>query len=167
MKIIEYKGNTYPHFQSEGFAAQFAFPFAEKLCKGIGVDVGCMKKEWAFPGSIPIDIDFPSGFHAENLPFNSDGFDYIFSSHCLEHLENYVSALEYWHSRLKAGGVLFLYLPDMNQQVYWRPWHNRKHIHYLFPELMRLYAEDVQLWENVFVSNTDLNASFYFIAEKK
>jgi predicted SAM-dependent methyltransferase len=167
MKIIEYKGNTYPHFQSEGFAAQFAFPFAEKLCKGIGVDVGCMKKEWSFPGSIPIDIDLPGGFHALNLPFNSDGFDYIFSSHCLEHLENYVSALEYWHSRLKPGGILFLYLPDMNHQSYWRPWHNRKHIHYLFPEFMRLYAEDVQLWENVFVSNTDLNASFYFIAEKK
>jgi len=75
--------------------------------------------------------------------------------------------LEYWHRQLKPGGTLFLYLPDMNDQVYWRPWHNRKHVHYLFPELMALYAEESGLWENFFVSGTDLNSSFYFIAEKK
>ncbi len=167
MKIIEFKGSTYPHFQSEGFAARFAFPFAELICKGYGVDVGCMKKEWSLPGSVAVDIDFPGGFHAMNLPFCPEGFDYIFSSHCLEHLDNYVKVLEYWHSRLKDGGVVFLYLPDMNAQKYWRPWHNRKHIHYLFPELMRLYAEECGLWENCFVSNTDLNSSFYVILHKK
>lgn len=164
MKTINFKGINYPYFQSEGFAAQFAFPFAQKVCTGIGVDVGCMKKEWSFPNSIPVDISFPDGLHALNLP---DNLDYIFSSHCLEHLENWVTALEYWHSRLKIGGHLFLYLPDMNAQVYWRPWHNRKHVHYLFPELMRLYAKDSGIWENVFVSDTDPNSSFYFIAEKK
>jgi SAM-dependent methyltransferase len=164
MKIIEFKNHTYPHFQSEGFAARFAFPVAEMLCKGNGVDVGCMKPEWAFPNAKPIDIAFDDGFHALNLP---DNLDYIFSSHCLEHLDNYVTALEYWHKQLKPRGILFLYLPDMNSQVYWRPWHNRKHIHFLFPELMRLYAQDCGLWENVFVSDTDLNSSFYFVAEKK
>jgi len=30
-----------------------------------------------------------------------------------------------------------------------------------------LYAEESGLWENFFVSGTDLNSSFYFIAEKK
>jgi hypothetical protein len=55
---------------------------------------------------------------------------------------------------------------DMNSQKYWRPWHNRKHIHYLFPELMRLYAEDQEIWETSFVSDTDLNSSFYVILEK-
>ena len=167
MKLIEFKNHVYPHFQSEGFAAKYAFSFAEKLCQGRGVDIGCMKKEWSFPGSCPVDISFNDGFHALRLPFEKTGLDYIFSSHCLEHLENYVTALEYWHSVLKPGGTLFLYLPDMNSQVYWRPWHNRKHIHYLFPELMRLYADDCGLWENVFVSETDLNSSFYFVAEKK
>jgi SAM-dependent methyltransferase len=163
MKTINFKGIEYPHFQAEGFAAQFAFPFAQKVCTGNGVDVGCMKKEWSYPGSIPVDISFSDELHALNLP---DNLDYIFSSHCLEHLENWVEAIEYWHSRLKVGGHLFLYLPDMNSQVYWRPWHNRKHIHYLFPELMRLYAEGSTLWESSFVSGTDLNSSFYVILEK-
>ena len=97
MKLIEFKNHVYPHFQSEGFAAQFAFPFAEMLCVGDGVDVGCMKPEWAFPGAKPVDIAFNDGFHALNLP---DNLDYIFSSHCLEHLDNYVTALEYWHKQL-------------------------------------------------------------------
>jgi SAM-dependent methyltransferase len=163
MKTINFKGIDYPYFQSEGFAAQFAFPFAKKVCTGIGVDVGCMKKEWSFPNSIPVDISFSDGLHALNLP---DNLDYIFSSHCLEHLDNWVTVLEYWYSRLKVGGHVFLYLPDMNSQIYWRPWHNRKHIHYLFPELLRLYGQDSHLWESYYVSQTDLNSSFYVILEK-
>ncbi len=34
---------------------------------GEGYDIGCMKPEWAFPGSIPIDIDFDDEYHATNL----------------------------------------------------------------------------------------------------
>ena len=58
IEIIEYKGKTYPKFQSIGMASQFAIPFAKHVCIGEGYDIGCMKKEWAFPGSIPIDLDF-------------------------------------------------------------------------------------------------------------
>ena len=78
-KIIRYKGKKYPAFQKEGYASQFAIPFAKKVCIGHGLDVGCMKKEWAFPGSVPIDKDFGDGFDALHLP--SGRWDYIFSSH--------------------------------------------------------------------------------------
>lgn len=168
MKTLTFKGKTYPQFQAEGFAAKFAFPFAQQVCHGYGVDVGCMKKEWAFPGAIPIDINFPGGLHALNLPYNPDGFDYIFSSHCLEHLDNWVDALDYWTDQLKSNGILFLYLPDMSNQEYWQPWHNRKHIHYLTPGILALYFEaNRHKYENVFISGSDLNCSFCVIAEKK
>ena len=40
-----------------------------------------------FPGSTPIDLDFDDPYHADNLP---DGeVDYIFSSHCLEHVPDW------------------------------------------------------------------------------
>ena len=55
MQIIEYKGDKYPHFQSIGNASQFAIPYAKYICTGKGYDIGCMKKEWSFPGSTPID----------------------------------------------------------------------------------------------------------------
>ena len=58
IETIEFKGELYPKFQSEGNAAQFALPFAKQVCKGRGYDIGCNRLEWSFPGSIPIDIAF-------------------------------------------------------------------------------------------------------------
>jgi hypothetical protein len=55
IETIEFKGEVYPKWQAEGFAAQFAFPFASKVCKGVGVDVGPNRLEWAFPTSYVVD----------------------------------------------------------------------------------------------------------------
>ena len=131
--IIEYNGKIYPDHQRNGNAAQFAIPYAKHYCKGIGYDIGCMKKEWAFPDAYPIDIAFDDGYHALNLPL--DNVDYIFSSHCLEHIPEWVNVLEYWHSKLKIGGVLFLYLPHYDQE-YWRPWNNKKHKNIFTPKII-------------------------------
>ena len=49
-ETIMHDGNHYPLFQAQGNASQFAIPFAKHLCKGEGLDIGCMKKEWSFPG---------------------------------------------------------------------------------------------------------------------
>ncbi len=168
LDTISFKDHQYPKLQSEGFAAQYAFPFAKKICKGFGVDIGCNREEWALPGALKIDPAIPGcKFDAYDLPPMQ--FDFIFSSHVLEHLRDYVEALSYWHSKLKTNGVLFLYLPNCENQIYWRPWHNRKHIHYLTPELMRSYFNDhSNEWENVFITEGfDVNCSFYVIAEKK
>ena len=48
MKLLEYNDKMYPKLQEEGFAAQYAFPFAKKFCTGYGYDIGCGKEEWAF-----------------------------------------------------------------------------------------------------------------------
>jgi hypothetical protein len=85
--IISYKNINYPKFQIEGNASQFAIPYALHVCKGYGYDIGCMKKEWSLPNSIPIDLSFEDDYHALNLPKNN--VDFIFSSHCLEHIENW------------------------------------------------------------------------------
>ncbi len=163
IETITYKESTYPKFQSEGFAAKFAFPFAEQVCKGIGYDVGCNRYEWAFPGSILVDPLLTEGkYDAYELPALQ--VDYIFSSHCLEHLRNWVEALDYWKTKLKKGGVLFLYLPSPTQK-YWKPWHNRKHIHSLYPDMIKEYLQD-NGWIKIFVSGEDLNNSFYAIAER-
>ena len=51
IKTIQFKNKIYPKFQSEGNASKFAIPFAKHVCHGVGVDIGCMKREWAFPGA--------------------------------------------------------------------------------------------------------------------
>lgn len=163
IETIEYKGHTYPKFQSEGFAAKFAFPYAQQVCKGFGYDCGCNRKEWAFPGSIPVDLTFDNGYNAMHLP--EIQVDYIFSSHMLEHVPNWVDVLDYWKTKIKPGGVLFLYLPHPCQE-YWLPWNNRKHIHSFCPSFIGDYLMD-RGWENIFVSSGDLNGSFMIMAENK
>ena len=139
IETIVYKNEHYMKFQTEGNASQFAIPYAKHTCKGVGYDIGCMKKEWAFPGSIPIDLSFEDGFHAKRLP--KKNVDYIFSSHCLEHIENWVEVMDYWYDVLKEGGVLFLYLPDYSQK-YWRPWNNRKHKNIFSGTIINDYMEE-------------------------
>lgn len=162
LEKVNFNGKDYLSFQAMGNAAQFAMPFAKYLCKGFGYDIGCSKKEWSFPGSYPIDIAFNDGFHADNLP--NLKADYIFSSHCLEHIENWVDTLNYWYSKLNDEGVLFLYLPDFSQE-YWRPWNNKKHKVIFTPTIINEYMK-YKGYKNIFVSGIDLNNSFMAVGNK-
>jgi predicted SAM-dependent methyltransferase len=162
IKTIKFREKNYPHFQCEGNASQFAIPYALHVCKGVGYDIGCMKKEWSFPNSIPIDLSFNDGFDALNLP--QKDVDYIFSSHCLEHIDGWVDVMDYWFDALKVGGVLFLYLPDYSQE-YWRPWFNKKHKNMFSPTIIKNYME-YKGYINIFVSEVDLNNAFMVMGEK-
>jgi hypothetical protein len=159
---INYKGATYPEFQTQGNAAQFAIPFAKHVCKGNGVDVGCNREEWKFPGANAVDPAI-NDYDALNFPY--DNLDYIFSSHCLEHLLNWVDVLDYWTSKLNSGGTLFLYLPDYSQ-TYWRPWNNRKHVNIFTPDIIADYMQDSG-YDNIFKSGVDLNNAFMIMGEKR
>lgn len=175
MEVIEYAGTIYPKLQSEGFASQYAFAFAKKMCKGYGVDIGYSKPEWKFPGAIGIDEgkmfietdpqEVLCSVSATDLIY-SGPLDYIFSSHCLEHLHDWVGVLDYWTTKLRSGGVMFLYLPNCDYQEYWRPWSNRKHVNWLTPDMLEEYFM-FRGWKNIFVTKGyDLNGSFYAVAEK-
>ncbi len=161
---ISFKNKIYPKFQSEGNAAQFAIPYAKQVCKGKGVDVGCNRLDWSFPNSIAIDPLIDSRYDALNFPSWANELNYVFSSHCLEHLHTWVAVLDYWGSKLKKKGVIFLYLPDYSQE-YWKPWNNRKHLNIFTPNILYDYFSD-NGYINVYKSEIDLNNSFMIMAEK-
>lgn len=162
INTIKHLSNEYPEFQSKGYASQFAIPYAKHVCNGVGVDVGCNREEWKFPGSIAVD-PLINEYDALNFPY--ENLDYVFSSHCLEHLIDWVTVLDYWTSKLKSGGTLFLYLPDYSQS-YWRPWHNRKHVNIFTPDIIVDYLQDNN-YVNIFKSGVDLNNAFMVMGEKK
>jgi len=162
MEVIKFNNKVYPKHQGLGNASQFAIPYAKHYCSGVGYDVGCMKKEWSFPNSIPIDISFPDEYHALNLPKNN--VDYIYSSHCLEHIPEWVDVLEYWYDTIKKGGVLFLYLPHYNQE-YWRPWNNKKHKNIFTPEIISDWMKHKN-FEYIFTGDRDLNDAFMVVGIK-
>ncbi len=161
MELVVFDNSTYPMFQAKGNASQFAIPFAKYFCKGNGYDIGFCKEEWKFPGAIGIDECLNNGFNANRLP--ADSVDYIFSSHCLEHVDNWVETLEYWITNIKSGGILFLYLPDFSQK-YWRPWNNHKHKHCFTPEIIKQFLVDHNC-KNIFVTGVDLNNSFTAVCQ--
>jgi len=167
IETITFNKVDYPKFQSIGNAAQFAIPFAKHVCVGMGVDVGCNRLEWGFPGAYPIDPAI-NNWDALHFPpeYENRALDFVFSSHCLEHLTNWVDVLDYWTANLRSSGVLFLYLPSY-QQEYWRPWNNRKHVNIFYPEMIKDYLENSGKYDNIFVSGIDLNCSFMVMANRK
>lgn len=153
--IFEYKGVTYPSYIKTGNAASYVIPFAKKFCKGKGLDIGGFF-DWTFPGAVPVNILLDDEWDAYHLP--DEKYDYIFSSHTLEHLPDYVKALEYWKNHLTPEGVLFLYLPHPDME-YWLPQNDRKHLHSFYPERIYKLLKDFG-FTNVLYSGRDLYWSF-------
>lgn len=176
IETITFNGKNYPALQAHGFASQYAFEFAKKFCKGNGIDIGYSKPEWKFSDAEGLDhLKFLYRDGSENNEscftagdFYAKDLDYIFSSHCLEHLDDYVGHLDYWSGKLRIGGVLFLYLPNMDYQEYWNCANNRKHVCYISPKVIQSYFDNrKEMWKDVFVTEGyDLNGSFYAIASK-
>lgn len=104
-----YKGQVYPDYLTVGGASYAIFRTARKFCKGQGVDIGAGL--WPLPDAVPVDACRGPGCGKSISDFGDSSLDYIFSSHCLEHIERWQEALQEWVSKLKPGGIIFLYLP--------------------------------------------------------
>jgi len=84
------------------------------------------------PQAIGIDLGYP-GYDGINLPFPSDSQDAVYSSHCLEHIDDSVVAMREWFRVIRTGGFLVVAVP--HQYLYerrrempskWAPgWHKR------------------------------------------
>jgi len=111
--------------------------FAERWFVGRGLDVGC--------GSDPLSkVDYPNII--EIVPYdivlgNASGqllpeirdaeFDFVHSSHCLEHLVHPRIALANWVRVVKPGGYLICTVPEefLYEQGHWPSRFNADHKH--------------------------------------
>lgn len=84
----------------------------EKYLRGKGLDIGsggdCLR---VLQGTVdPWDL---SEGNAEDLAGVRNGtYEFVYSSHCLEHMRSVRRALSNWVRVLKPGGVLYLVVPD-------------------------------------------------------
>ena len=161
--IFEYNGKKYPEYIRTGDAVGHIEKIASHFCKGKGLDIGGFYG-WSLPGAIPINIaDSILDYDAYKLPDYSS-LDYVFSSHCLEHLVDPIKAIEYWYSKLRKGGVLFLYLPHPDME-YWKPENNRKHLHSWQPKEVADMLETLK-FNDVIHSERDFYWSFSVVGVK-
>lgn len=65
------------------------------------------------PQAIGVDIGYP-GYDGVTLPFADESFDAIYSSHCFEHIPDYVAVLRDWYRLLKVGGYLMIVVPQQH-----------------------------------------------------
>jgi SAM-dependent methyltransferase len=83
--------------------------FFEKFCRGKGLDVG-YGGDKICDNCQGWDIEDGDAQTLKGLADNS--FDFVYSSHCLEHLDDAGEALKNWQRVVKTGGYLILYLPE-------------------------------------------------------
>jgi predicted SAM-dependent methyltransferase len=105
----------------------------KKYGNGLGIEVGAFHNPWPVPGKVTyadkktraeLFAQFPECQHkpivetdiitsAETLEgVDTESFDFLCSSHVLEHMENPLSAIENWLRVVKPGGHLMIAVPD-------------------------------------------------------
>lgn len=79
------------------------------VLQGKGIDIGC--------GNDPVTpnarrFDLEHGDANKITQSIREEFDFVFSSHCLEHMHDPQDALREWYQLVKPGGYLFFIVPD-------------------------------------------------------
>jgi SAM-dependent methyltransferase len=109
------------HFQrrpaetSKAHARRLSEGMFDKYCRGLGIDIGC--------GNDPIDpgddrevymFDMIHGQGDATFLHHvgNERFDYVHSSHLLEHIADDATAIKNWWRVLKPGGYMILLLPE-------------------------------------------------------
>ncbi len=62
------------------------------------------------PQAIGVDVNFP-GYDGRSLPFPDNSVDTLYSSHVLEHVDDYRSVICDWHRVVKVGGFIVCIVP--------------------------------------------------------
>lgn len=80
-----------------------------RILSGSGIDIGC-GPDPVLPSVRPFDLQHGDAQHITR--YVQDTFDFVYSSHCLEHMPDPPLALREWWSLIKPGGYLFIIVPD-------------------------------------------------------
>lgn len=88
--------------------------FFNRYMQGRGIDLGYSGYEDGvvpiLEGAIGVDKDYP-GYDGSTLPFQSGELDYVYSSHMLEHVDNFTGMLREMHRVVKEGGHIVITVP--------------------------------------------------------
>jgi SAM-dependent methyltransferase len=88
---------------------QYWGPIEKEAVQGNGIDIGC--------GPDPVTpsarrFDMEHGDANVISQYVKEQFDFVYSSHCLEHMHNPRMTILDWWKLVKPGGYLFLLVPD-------------------------------------------------------
>ena len=81
------------------------------------------------PDAIPYDVEQGDANRITGFP--PESFDCVYSSHCLEHMNDPRQTILNWWSLVKPGGHLFVIVPDedLYEQGVWPSRFSKEHLH--------------------------------------
>jgi SAM-dependent methyltransferase len=96
------------------------------VLRGDGIDIGC-GTDPVFPHVTRFDLAQGDANHVSR--YIDRQFDFVYASHCLEHMVDPRLALAQWWGLVKPGGVLFVIVPDedLYEQGFWPSRFNADH----------------------------------------
>ena len=109
--------------------------FASRYFVGLGIDIGCgddslSKYKQQFPLIAGVkEWDLPDGDAQYMQTVQDNTFDFVHSSHCLEHLHDPYEAFRNWIRICKPGGHIVTTIPDedLYEQGQWPSTYNGDH----------------------------------------
>lgn len=133
---------------SKSFSAKVYSGFFKNYLSGarildIGYRGGFGDAEPIVPQAIGIDLGYP-GYDGIHLPFADDSQDAIYTSHCLEHMDQLHAVIREWLRVLKIGGYAVIVVP--HQYLYERrvdlPSYHPGHKHFFTPSKLLALIEE-------------------------
>jgi SAM-dependent methyltransferase len=98
------------------------------VLSGRVIDIGA-GADAVVPNALPFDVQ--QGDANNITAFESGSFDCVYSSHCLEHMDDPARTIQNWWSLVKPGGYLFVIVPDedLYEQGVWPSRFSNEHLH--------------------------------------
>lgn len=101
----------------------------DRYLAGEGLDVGAGSDPITPPNGRITAWDRSDGDAQYLADIHDETFDFVYSSHCLEHLSNVPRAVMNWARVCKSGGYLYIVVPDwtLYEHRQWPSRHNPEH----------------------------------------
>lgn len=167
--------------------------YANTYFVGNGIDIGCgpdplSKYSQQFPLMTGLKAwDIPDGDAQKMSAVSDNTFDFVHSSHCLEHLYDPYEAFDNWIRICKPGGHIITTIPDedLYEQGVWPSTHNPDHktswtilkdtswspssinlIEFLYQYKSQIEVLKVELVNQTFIYNTErFDQTYHHISE--
>jgi SAM-dependent methyltransferase len=122
----------------------------EVYLRGKGIDIGSGDDPLSVPHVMPWDKEQGDAQYLSGV--DRESFDFLYSSHCLEHLNCVRTSLENWRRVVRCGGYLYIVVPDyaLYEKMQWPSVWNAEHKHSFSLSLTRRKVKRDTHW-NVFI----------------
>jgi SAM-dependent methyltransferase len=119
----------------------------ERYLRGEGMDIGVGSDPLRVPRGTVRPWDRRDGQFLEGV--YNESFDFVYSSHCLEHMRDVEIALNNWTRVLRPGGFLYIVVPDYMayEKATWPSRFNRDHKHSFSLDIHRLTVNRTNHWK--------------------